>query len=85
MEAPTSSKCPDQDLKDMDDLWSSKTNLNIQCLYEGYIKPQELCPNNDQDAKFLPGFSRVLYTPKSGLTECDFSFHPENQVKSQNL
>ena len=56
-EPPASSKAPYEDLKNMDDLCSSKINIESQSSEHRCIKDRGQYPNEDQDAKPQSGTS----------------------------
>ena len=75
--APT--KAPNQDLKDMDALCTSKMKIENQNLEYGCIKDQWPYPNGDHDAKPQSGTSNILQSPKSGLEGHSWSLHLQHQ------
>ena len=78
-EPPAFSKAPDQDLKDMDVLYTFK--IKIDCQNSAYGCTKDLCPylNQYQDAKLQSGPSRLLQSQKSGLKGHGWSLHLQNQ------
>ena len=66
-EPSASSKAPNEDLKDMDVLYTFKIKIESQNLDHGCIKDQWPYLNLDQDAKPQSGTSSILQSPKSGL------------------
>ena len=66
-EPPASSKAPNEDLKHMYVLCTSKIKKEKQTLYHGCIKDQWPYPIQDQDAKPWSETSSPHQSPKSGL------------------
>ena len=58
-EPPASSKAPNQDLKDINVLYTFKIKSERQNLEHGFIKDQWSYPNQDQDAKPQSCTSRI--------------------------
>ena len=71
-EPPASSKTPNQDLKDMGVLCTSKTKIESQNLDHGYVKDQGPYPNQDQDAKPKSGTSASSKAPNQDLKDMVF-------------
>ena len=63
-EPQASSKALNEDLNDMDVLFTLKIKTNSQNLDHGYIKDQWPYPNQDQDEESQSGTSSVLKIPK---------------------
>ena len=63
-EPPASSKAYNQDLKDMNDLFTFKTKIEGQNLKHCCVKDQRPYPNQDQDSKPQLGTSSVLQSQK---------------------
>ena len=59
-EPQASSKAPNEDLKDIDVLYTFKMKLKSQNLNHGCIKEQWQYPNQNQDAKPQSGASSLL-------------------------
>ena len=76
-----SSKAQNEDLKDMDVLYTFKIKTESQNLKYGPTKDQCPYPNQCQDAKPQSGTSRVLQSPKSGLKGHGCSLHLQNQSR----
>ena len=74
-EPPVSSKCPYQDLKDMDILCIFKIKIESQNSEYGWNKDQLPYPNQYQGAKPQSGTSNILQRPKSGLKGHGHSLH----------
>ena len=70
-EPPTSSKSPDQDLKDMDVLCTFKIKIESQNLNHGCIKDQWPYPNHDLDAKPQSGTSASSQSSNQDLKYMD--------------
>ena len=71
LESAASSKASNQDLNDMDVLWTFKIKIDSQNSYHGCIKDKWLYPNQDQDAKPQLGISSFLQTPNQDLKDID--------------
>merc|ERR1712082_309080 len=84
-EPPTSSKAPNQDLKDMDVLCTFKIKIESWNSNQGHIKDQGPYRNQDQDAKPQLGTSSVFQSPKSGLKKHGCSLHLQNQAREPKL
>ena len=82
-EPQASSKAPNEDLKDMDGLCTSKINIESKNLNQGYIKDQWPNPNQYQDAKTQSGASNILQSPKRRLKGHGCSLHFQNQDKDK--
>ena len=82
---PVSSKAPNEDLKDMDGLCTSKINIESKNLNQGYIKDQWPNPNQYQDAKTQSGASNILQSPKRRLKGHGCSLHFQNQDKDKKF
>ena len=80
-----SSKAPNEDLKDINVLCTSKIKKESKNLDHGYIKDQWPYQNQDQDAKPQSGTSSVLQSPKWGLKGHGCSLHLKNQNREQKL
>ena len=65
LEAPVSSKAPNQDLKDIDIHCTYKFKIKSKNLEHGWTKDQWPCQNQDLDAKPQSGTSSVLQSPPS--------------------
>ena len=78
-EPPTSSKAPNEDLKDMDVLCTFKIKIESQNSEYVCTKDQWPYPNQYQDAKPQSGTSSVLQSPKSGLKCHGCYLHLQNQ------
>ena len=76
---PASSKAPNQDLRDIDVLFTFKIMIENQNSEYGCTKPQLPYPNQYQDAKPQSGTSSVLQSPKSGLKGHGCSLHLQTQ------
>ena len=63
-EPPASSKATNEELKDMDVLYTFKSNIESQNSDCGYIKDQWPNPNQDQDAKPHSGTSSPNQSPQ---------------------
>ena len=66
-EAPASSKAPNQDLKDMNVLWTFNTKIEGQNSEYECIKDLWPYPNQDQDAKPKSGTFSILKSPNLGV------------------
>ena len=100
-EPPTSSKAPNEDLKDVDVLCTFKIKIESQkdmvvlCIFQikienpnldhGCVKDQWLYPNQDQDARPQSGTSSILQSPKWGLKGLGCSLHLKNQDREPKL
>merc|ERR1711954_193254 len=67
-ETPVSSKTPNEDLNDMDDLLTFKIKIKSRNFDHGCIINHLPYPNQDQDAKPQSGTSNILQSPKLRLT-----------------
>ena len=63
-EPSASSKAPNEDLKDMDDLCTFKIKIESQNSDHGCIKDKLPYPNQDKDAKPQSVASSILQNPK---------------------
>ena len=81
---PASSKAPNGDFKDMDDLCTFKIKIESQNSEYGCTKDQWPYPNLYQDDNPQSGTSSILKSPKSGLEGLRCSLHPWNQDRYQN-
>ena len=83
--SPVSSKAPNEDLNNMDEVCTFKIKKDSQNLDHGCIKDQGPYPNQDQDAKAQSRTSSILQNPKSGLKEHGCFLHLQNQNRGQTL
>ena len=74
-----SSKAPNEDLKDMDDLWTFKIRIESQNWDHRCIKDQWPYKNQDQDGKPQSIPSSILQSPKKLLKGHICSLHLQNQ------
>ena len=84
-EPPASSKASNEDLKDMDVLYTFKIKIESQHFDHQYFKDHWPYPNQDQDGNPQSGISSILQGPKSGLKEHGCSLHLQIKVETQNL
>ena len=84
-EPPASSKAPNEDLKDMDVLFTFKIKIESQNSDHGYIKDPWSYPNQDQDAKPPSGTSSVLQSPNEDLKDMDVFCTFKIMIESKNL
>ena len=78
-EPPTSSKAPNQELKDRDVLGTFKIKIESQNLEHECSKDQQLYLNQDHNPKPQSGTSSILRSPNSGLGTLKI------KIESQNL
>ena len=81
--APT--KAPNQDLKDMDVLFTFKIKKERQNLEYWCIKDHWTYQNQYQDANPQSGTSSPHYSPKSGLKDIDVLYTFKIKIENQNL
>ena len=81
----TSSKAPNQDLKDMDVLFTFKMEIDSQNSEYGCIKDLWPYLNHDQDAKAKSGTSSIFQSLKQGLKGHRCSLHLQNQDREPKL
>ena len=84
-EPPASSKGPNEDLKDMDVLCTSKIKIESKNSDHGCIKDQWPYSYQDQDAKPKSGTSSALQTPKWGLKGHGYCLNCQNQDREQKF
>ena len=82
---PGSSKAHNQDLKDIDVLYSIRNLIESGILEHGCIKDQWPHPNENKDAKPQSGTSSPEKSPKSGHKGHGCTLHPQFKIESQNL
>ena len=79
-EPPMSSKAPNEDFKDMDDLGTLKIKIEGKNLGHRSTKDQSPYTNQDQDVKPKSGTSSIFQSSKSGLVcFCTFKIKTESQ------
>ena len=84
-EPPASSKAPNQDLKDMDDLCTFKIKIGSWNLEYECIKDWWPCLNQDQDAKPQSGTSNIIQIQRSGLKGHVCSLHLQHPDREQKI
>ena len=84
-EHPVSSESQNEDLKDMDVLWTYKIKTVSQNLEHWCTKDQWPHPNQDRDAKPQSGNSSILQIPKSRLKGPRCSLHLQILDKEQKF
>ena len=84
-EPPASSKAPNEDLKDMDNLCTFKMKRETKNLDPGCFKDHWPYPNQDQDAKPKSETSSILQRPKSWLKRHGCPLHCKNQDREPKL
>ena len=82
---PASSKAPNEDLKNMDDLCTLKSKMERESQKHGFIKVQRPYPNQDPDVKPKSGTSGILQSFKSGLAGHRCYLHLQNQDREPKL
>ena len=70
---------PNQDLKDIDVIFTSQIKIECQNLEHGCTKDQWPYPNQDEDSKPQSGTSSILKSPESVLKGHRHSLHLQNQ------
>ena len=78
-EPPASSKAPNQDLKDIDVLWTFKIKIKSKNSDHEYIKDQWPYPNQDHDKRPQSEASNILQGLKLWGREHGCSLNPQNQ------
>ena len=81
LEPAASSKTPNENLKDMDVLWTLKIKKESQNLDYVCIKDQWSCKTKDHDPKPQSGTSSNLQSPNWRLKGHGYSLHLQNQER----
>ena len=84
-DSPAPTIAPNQDLKDIDVLYTFKIKIESQNSEYGCIKDQWPYPNEDQDAESQSGTFSILQRSISGLIGHGWSLHLEMRITIQNL